>query len=245
MVTIHHNRWAKAETQMGGYNLSRLTCAPRQTSQWVTELPRCTVEGNFRIWKAMKGLREVKWGRGSGREGDVMGTIAPRLMNILCRWLGCGRKSPVWEESSYQWYAVTWANWQSLSPYKRKKLSKLPTLRRQIAKIWKMRGLDPRLWSKKRRSLPVPPEVPLTNGKLWRWKEGVDNDSELEKVNLIKMVQSSSQVRSSAAQKRQTVLMFGDSILRGTFASQIISLEKCAACWGLAGRIWGAKSLSL
>lgn len=113
MVTIHHNRWAKAETQMGGYNLSRLTCAPRQTSQWVTELPRCTVEGNFRIWKAMKGLREVKWGRGSGREGDVMGTIVPRLMNVLCRWLGCGRKSPVWEVSSYQWYAVTWANWQS------------------------------------------------------------------------------------------------------------------------------------
>lgn len=69
----------------------------------------------------------------------------------------------------------------------------------------------------------------------------MDNGSELEKVNLIKMVQSSSQVRSSATQKRQTVLMFGDSVLRGTFASQIISLEKCAACWGLAGRIWRSK----
>lgn len=69
----------------------------------------------------------------------------------------------------------------------------------------------------------------------------MDNGSELEKVNLIEMVQSSSQVRSSATQKRQTVLMFGDSVLRGTFASQIISLEKCAACWGLSCRVWGSK----
>lgn len=33
----------------------------------------------------MKGLMEVKWWRGSGREGDVMGTTVPRLMNVLCR----------------------------------------------------------------------------------------------------------------------------------------------------------------
>ena len=104
-----------------------------------------------------------------------------------------------------------------------------------------MRGAGPSSDQRRRRSLPIPPEVPLTNGKLWRWKEGVGNGSELEKVNLIEMVQSSSQVRSSATQKRQTVLMFGDSVLRGTFASQIISLEKCAACWGLSCRIWGSK----
>lgn len=72
---------------------------------------------------------------------------------------------------------------------------------------------------RRRRNLPVPSEIPLTNGKLWRWKEeDVVNGSELEKIDHIEMVQSGSEVVSSAAQIRRTVLIFGDSIPRGTVA---------------------------
>lgn len=73
MVTIHHNGWAEAETLMGGYNISGLTCAPRQTTQWVSELPRSTAEGNSSIWKSTKGLREVKWRGGRRKRGRCHG----------------------------------------------------------------------------------------------------------------------------------------------------------------------------
>lgn len=223
MVTIHHNGWAEAETLMGGYNLSGLTCAPRQTSQWVTELPRPTVEGNWK--ESGSPLRAWgKWSEGDtgGREGGVMGAIVLRVMNVLVRWLGCGRRSPVWEVTSHQWYhAMTWANWQSCpKSLQEEEVKPAPNAEETDCKNIQDEG-DWTLISdqRRRRNLPVPPEVPLTNGKLWRWKEeDVVNGSELEKVNHIKMVHSGSQVVSSAAQKRRTVLISGDSILRGTVA---------------------------
>lgn len=173
---------AEAETQTEGHKLSRLMCAPRQIFQGVIEMPRYLAVGNSRMWKFTKGLSEDK---------GVMSESVPSLMKFLSRWPDCERKSPCWEVSS-NWierFMLGIMQWHRqidnpvLNPSKRKKLSKLPTLRRQMAKTsW--RKLDSCLCSKQMEQSPScfcsPHNQQIQSSGVERG-EDVDNCSEQER----------------------------------------------------------------
>lgn len=72
-------------------------------------------------------------------------------------------------------------------------------------------------WS---RIFPLASKVPESNryeALGMEREEGVDNGSDLERDNHVKMLQLKTQIRTSAA-KRQRVLIAGNTMLRGTEA---------------------------
>lgn len=80
-------------------------------------------------------------------------------------------------------------------------------------------------------SLPL--QCPWTiDTKLWERQESVDNDSDPERDNHIKMVQTRTWVRASATKKRQSLSYWGlraEGHWGSHFATLIISLERFAA----------------
>lgn len=76
------------------------------------------------------------------------------------------------------------------------------------------------LISARSRIFPLASKVPKSNRHEalgMEREEGVDNGSDLERDNHVKMLQLKTQIRTSAT-KRQRVLIAGNTLLRGTEA---------------------------
>lgn len=128
----------RQKPRLKAHKPSKLMCAPRLIFQGTTELPRYLAVGNSGMWKFTKRLSEDR---------GVMSESVPSLIKFLSRWPGCERKSPGWEVSS-NWierFMLGIIQWHGqidnavLNPSKRKIISNLQTLRRQMAKTYKLR----------------------------------------------------------------------------------------------------------
>ena len=149
-------------------------------------------------------------------------------MNFLIGWPDSMKKSSGWEISGNQreineWYrTVTQADrWPCLKCLQGKdaKLSSNPeeTNGKNIEDDGEWIPVS--AWSRRTAYfllLMFPEQQIWSSGN--RKRRGVDNGSDLEKDNNIKMAQSRTQVRTSATKERQRVLVIEDSMLRDTVA---------------------------